>query len=120
MYNYKLQLEYPKTYPTVEFNDGFDLNDRENVKALVNEALECLSKKNSIRFSEEEVKRAGYIVESILEEGLQGVDDRKSLIGYVVDNYDNRVQTFDKISSGIDAIRSKQESHLTFDEEERT
>lgn len=110
MYNYELQLEYPKPYLTVEFDDGFDLNGREKVKALVNEALECLSKRKKIRFSEEEVLRAGGIVEGILEEGLQEIDSREELLSYVVTRYERARQTFEKISSGIAVLRRQNDS----------
>jgi hypothetical protein len=120
MYNYELQLDYPEDYQPAPLYDGFDLNDREKVEVLVNEALERLSRRKSIRFTEAELLRFGGAIELTLQDDLQGVDDRKALLDYVVDNYHQALEALDKISSGIDAIRSKQESPLTFDEEERT
>jgi hypothetical protein len=116
MYNYKLQFDYPKDYRPAPLDDGFDLNDSEKVKPLVDEALKCLLERKTID-STKDAGKAGLIVEGILEEGLQGVDDRESLLGYMVDNYERALRTFDKISSGIAAMRSKQESPLAFDEE---
>ena len=112
MYNYKLQLEYPKPYPTVEFDDGFDLNDSEKVKPLVDEALKCLLERKTID-STKDAGKAGLIIEGILEEGLQGVDDRKGLLGYVVNNYERALRTFDKISNGIADFRSQRVMGIT-------
>lgn len=119
MYNYELQLEYPKPYPTVEFDDGFDLSNREKVKALVNEALEGLSKRENIPFTEAELLRFGRAIELTLQDDLQGVLDQKGLLDYVVDNYEQALEAVDKISSGVAAMRSKEESPLAFDEEKR-
>jgi hypothetical protein len=105
MFDYQPQLGYPKDYSTVEFDDGFDLNSREKVRSFINnEALPRLCELGKIKSNNEDIQKAGGIIEGMLEDDLYEVVNRAKLLDYVVENYERACRTHDKIVRGLDDL----------------
>ena len=98
--NYEPFFDYSNRLPdqTIE---GFDRNSMEDVKSLINEVLLDVVK------SENDINKAGLILESMLEEDLHGKDNREEIKVFLKEYYQKRVITFDKINNGLAKRKKK-------------
>lgn len=92
--NYEPFFDYSNRLPdqTIE---GFDRNSVKDVKSLINEVLPDVVK------SENDLNKAGLILEGMLEEDLDGKGNRGEVKAFLKEYYKKRVITFNKIIEGL-------------------